>query len=406
MDVNKRRQNNTQKSIHGDVSDLPLFSVIILTYLQNHLLKDCIDSILMQTYPNIELIICDDCSADFNEKEVLQYITENKMENVKNVIVYKQPQNVGTTANAQKGVELSTGVYFKLHAGDDMLFDENVLTEIEQLLCKADVHLIAARSVACYHDGTMTEHYYPSAQAVAAMKNGNAQRQFELIGTQAWGEYVNAPAVFWKRAFFDEVGGFDLSYKYTEDWPMWLKITGQGYRITTIEKVTTIYRYGGISNDSSSMNATLGKAHYIESVRLLKEYALSKFEEEGNKKKIMRCRQCIRCLNVRMEVEGNWDTWTCIEKLVWRCKNIKFLLISWIYRKRMYGMNLPCRGLYIFLAACLAMFVVHASVWPGVSLDIFWAWAAIVAIICIIARKGVSKAINLLVAILNRRNHG
>ena len=106
MDVNKRRQNNTQKSIHGDVSDLPLFSVIILTYLQNHLLKDCIDSILMQTYPNIELIICDDCSADFNEKEVLQYITENKMENVKNVIVYKQPQNVGTTANAQKGVEL------------------------------------------------------------------------------------------------------------------------------------------------------------------------------------------------------------------------------------------------------------------------------------------------------------
>lgn len=383
-----------------------LFSVIVLTYQQRHLLEECIDSILKQTYPSIELIICDDCSADFDEADVLEYINENKEENILNVIVYKQPQNVGTTANAQKGVELSHGTYFKLHAGDDLLYSETILDEIGKKLQDKDVHIIAGRSIACQHDGSMTDHYYPSEQAVTKMMEGDAQRQFELMGTQSWGEYINAPAVFWKRSFFDEIGGFDLGYKYTEDWPMWLKITGLGYRITMIDQVTTIYRYGGISNDASSMNLTLGKKHYQESIRLLEEYALKKFEAGGNRKKIMRCRQSIQCLKVRMETEGEWESWNCRQQVAWRCKNLKFIATSWLYRKRMYGMDLPCRSLYVLLALCMVMFVLHVQVWPGIVLDHVWAWGFLVVLLCVLLRKGMAKGINMLNGILNaRRNH-
>ncbi len=388
-------------------ADAPLFSVIILTFLQRHLLEDCIDSILKQTYPNIELIICDDCSADFDVEDVRQYIDENKENNIKNIVVYKQPFNVGTTANAQKGVELSNGKYFKLHAGDDMLYNEDVLEKMAGKLRDKNVHLLAGRSVACQHDGTMTDHYYPSIQAVTEMVNGDAQRQFELMGTQSWGEYINAPAVFWKRSFFDAIGGFDLRYKYTEDWPMWLKITGAGYRITMIEEVTTIYRYGGISNDASTMNLTLGKKHYEESIAALESYALKKFEAAGNRKKIMRCKQSIQCLKVRIETEGEWDSWSGMEKMAWRLRNIRFLLVSWIYRKRMYGMDLPCRSLYMILGVCVVMFALHVQVWPGIVLDQIWAWGFMLLLLCVVLRKGIAKGINMLNGILNaRRNHG
>lgn len=91
-----------------------LFSIAIVSYNQRDLIEDCIDSILEQTYENIELIVCDDCSYDFNIEEVKAYIEKNKKQNISNVIVYKQKKNVGTSANCQKAMELANGDYFKL----------------------------------------------------------------------------------------------------------------------------------------------------------------------------------------------------------------------------------------------------------------------------------------------------
>ena len=385
------------------ITTLPLFSVIILTYLQRHFIEECIDSVLMQDYPNIELVVCDDCSADFDTQEVMLYVNKNKRSNIKNVIIYKQPHNVGTTKNAQIGVDLSHGTYFKLHAGDDLLFDQKVLSSMAKMLSNHDINLVAGRSVACQKDGKLTEHYYPSMQAVTAMMDGDAKRQFELMGTQSWGEYINAPAVFWKRRFFDKIGGFDLSYKYTEDWPTWLKITGLGYRITMTDQVTTIYRYGGISNDSSSLNLTLGKSHYLESIQALETYALQKFQEEHNRKKILRCQQSIRCLEVRIETEGNWETWSLMQNVLWRIRNADFLFISWIYRKRMYGLDLPCKGLYKLLLLSFVMFVLHPSIWNGHIYDKFWAWVFLITLTCVAVRKGFAKSINLMNSLLNKR---
>ena len=84
----------------------PLFSIAIVTFQQRHLLEDCLYSIFKQTYSNIELIICDDESCDFNVTDVNNFIRKHKRENIKNVIVYKQKSNVGTTANCQKAFEL------------------------------------------------------------------------------------------------------------------------------------------------------------------------------------------------------------------------------------------------------------------------------------------------------------
>lgn len=357
------------------VSDLkkPLFSVIVLTYMQRHLLNECLDSILEQTYPNIELIVCDDCSADFDPEEVLAYINKNKSENIKNVIVYRHLKNVGTVRNAQSGVEMSSGVFFKLHAGDDMLYHENVLNDMYKQLKKPGVEIVAGRSIACQHDGTMTQDYYPSYRVICDMMNASAERQFEMIGTQSWGEYVNAPAVFWKRSLFDEVGGFDLSYRYTEDWPMWLKITAAGHAITMVNMVTTIYRYGGVSNNLSALNATIGKTHYEEAIRMMWEMVLPKFEAEGKRKKAIRCRQAVKCIEVRRDIEGQWDEWTSLKKLAWRVRELPFLLLSWLYRVKAYGAVWRGKTPMILMAACIVLFFLNAEIWPGVSWRRTWA---------------------------------
>lgn len=373
----------------------PLFTVAVLTYLQMHFFADCLDSILEQTYPNIEIVVCDDCSADFNADAVRKYIDENKRKNIKRVVVYKQERNVGTVANAQKAVELSTGQYFKLHAGDDLLFNEHVLEKIAHRFREPSTRIIAACSIACQQDGTLTNDYYPSLSSCRSMMKADAAQQFRMIGTQSWGEYINAPAVFWKRSLFDTVGGFDLSYKYTEDWPMWLKITEMGYRITAIRDVTTIYRYGGISNDSSTLNSTLGQVHYQECIRMLNEYALARFEKQHDTMMIFRCRHCIHCIEVRIAAESEWKNWSGWQKLIWRIKETKFLIVSCMYRKKKFGAKVNGKGLLAAMLMFFLLYLFHSQVWPEVDCSMVWAVAFFATAICLFMKICIVVGINL-----------
>ncbi|MCI8650794.1 MAG: glycosyltransferase [Anaerotruncus sp.] len=370
---NIRRYMAEVKKITCVPKEVPLFSVIVLTYMQRHLLEPCIDSILIQDYPNIEIIISDDCSADFNPDEVRSYILNRRGRNIRNIIVVKQTENVGTSKNARLGIQLASGVFFKLHAGDDMLYSQSVLSMMAKYLKKPSVNIIAARSRACQHDGTMTEEVYPAYDAISKMMDANAQEQFEMMATQSWGEYINAPAVFWRRDFYEKIGGFDPKYKYTEDWPMWLKITKAGYRITSVNELSTIYRYGGISNDQSDINASLGKEHYDECIRMLEEEALPVFQQKHQKMKGLRCKQAIWCIQARIICETQWNHWSVLQKVIWKCQNAKQLLLAWLYRRRTWGTNISVYKEIIAALGIGVFYHFHIQLWPVLEFDTFWA---------------------------------
>ena len=383
--------------------DSPLFSVIVLTYLQRHLLNDCLDSILDQDYPNIELVVCDDCSADFDPEEVLAYINEHKGDNIQKVTVYKQTQNAGTVKNAQTGVELSTGEFFKLQAGDDMLYGETAVGEMSRALSGFGVNIVAARSVGCLHNGTLTEDVYPSQSCFDSIANADAQTQYDLIGTQAWGAYVNAPAVCWKRSFFDKMGGFDLSYRYTEDWPMWLKITGAGFRITYVDKILVIYRYGGISSSQSETHTMFGELFYEECLQMFREEVLPTFEAAGKRKKVLRCKHCMRCIENRIIRETIWKRWGFCKKLQWRIKNLDFLLLSWLYRT-WYGVVPPhhmAQPLHI-MAVSLFLFYFRAEILPGWRADLLWSILFLVGALWLVCEVLFSFGVHFAVSTLKR----
>lgn len=384
-----------KKPIETDEASAPLFTVAILTYLQMHFLADCLGSILEQTYPNIEIVVCDDCSADFDIESVKRYIDENKGDNIKRVVVYKQEHNVGTVANAQKAVELSTGQYFKLHAGDDLLYDEKVLENVAHKLGNPSIDIVAARSIACLQSGEMTNDYYPSNEAFHSMEQASAATQFKMIATQSWGEYINAPAVFWKRNFFDQIAGFDLTYKYTEDWPMWVKITGLGYKITMIDDLTTIYRYGGISNDASTLNVTLGQIHYQECIRMLQEDVLPRFKKMQDTMAIFRCKHCIKCLETRAVSDVCWHNWNGSQRLAWKIKNLKFSVVSWMYRKKKYGVMIHKKGQLTVMAVSAVLYMFHVQVWPKTHSEKMWAAVFFVAAIWLFGKICMAKLVNL-----------
>ena len=54
-----------------------LFTVVVLSYNNSKYLEECLDSILMQSYPEIEIIIADDCSKEFDDDKYKAYCEQN-----------------------------------------------------------------------------------------------------------------------------------------------------------------------------------------------------------------------------------------------------------------------------------------------------------------------------------------
>lgn len=80
----------------------PLVSIIMSVYNSEDYLKEAIDSILGQTYANLEFIIIDDASTDRSLDIVKSY-------NDKRILLIKNEVNIGLAASLNKGIEIARG---------------------------------------------------------------------------------------------------------------------------------------------------------------------------------------------------------------------------------------------------------------------------------------------------------
>ena len=92
----------------------PMVSFIVPCYKLGHLLPECLNSILAQTYRDFEILIMDDCSPD-NTPEVARSFTDPRVMHVRN-----QP-NLGHLRNYNKGIGMARGKYIWLISADDCL---------------------------------------------------------------------------------------------------------------------------------------------------------------------------------------------------------------------------------------------------------------------------------------------
>ena len=97
-----------------------LVSVLIPSYNHEKYVGDCLESVLAQTYSNIEVIICDDKSKD-NTYEVIERYRQRLEEKFSRICIIENDNNLGIVKNCNKLISLAKGDYYKLLASDDML---------------------------------------------------------------------------------------------------------------------------------------------------------------------------------------------------------------------------------------------------------------------------------------------
>lgn len=102
-----------------------LVSVIVPTYNRAHILARAINSVLKQSYQNIELIIVDDYSKDNTFEIVNNYLDEDKR-----IIYIKNKKNIGAACSRNVGIEHSRGVFLSFLDSDCEYLPEKIEKEI------------------------------------------------------------------------------------------------------------------------------------------------------------------------------------------------------------------------------------------------------------------------------------
>ena len=101
-------------------------SVILPIYNAQDYLKECVDSVMNQTYSNLQVILVNDGSSD-NSWKICQ-----ELEKIDNRIVAVTQKNRGVSVARNRGMELATGQWIMFVDPDDIL-NKSI---IEKLLCK------------------------------------------------------------------------------------------------------------------------------------------------------------------------------------------------------------------------------------------------------------------------------
>ena len=124
-----------------------LVSIIITCYNYEQYIEECLKSCINQTYPEIEIIVVDDCSTDNSSKIINEVMEKSGLEDEKWSNYYNH-KNMGYSYSKNRGIQEAKGDYITFIDADDCLVPESVelrMAEVEKNPELDFVHGIALR---------------------------------------------------------------------------------------------------------------------------------------------------------------------------------------------------------------------------------------------------------------------
>lgn len=197
-------------------------SVIIPAYNQGLYLKEAVQSVLGQTYPNFELIIVDDGSTD-NTADVVHRFQDQR-------IRYIYQENRGLSAARNAGIQHSDGEFLTFLDSDDLFFPDKLEVLLAELEQHPEVGFVAGQAV------LIDEHGNPLGEVFSTPLPDDPARLL------LWNP-LHVCSVMVRRLWIDRVGLFDERFRAYEDWDMWLRLGRAGCPMRWVPYPVSMYRF-------------------------------------------------------------------------------------------------------------------------------------------------------------------
>lgn len=219
--------------------ELPLISVVVLTYNSSQYVLETLDSIYRQTYQGpIELIVTDDCSTDATVEICREWI-ELKKNRFMEVKIIESDSNIGISKNINKGCRTALGAWIKSIAGDDILMNEclevlyNRVVDIGDKCSFISAPVYYFENLVQLHSISKLEEFFPVQKGITIDINYAFAHPCFILP---------APGFFISKEMLEVIGYYPEIFKNIEDMPLTRKVLSKGYLIHTVERPVVFYR--------------------------------------------------------------------------------------------------------------------------------------------------------------------
>ncbi len=225
-------------------------SVIIPTYNRQDKLLKSINSVLEQTYSNIELIIVDDASTD-NTRELVESIKDDRVRYI------CLSQNMGAAGARNEGVKAATSNVIAFHDSDDVWRPDKLEKQMDYL--KKNPEYVMVYCAYQYHKEDMTLRMPPEKC------EGTEGCIFPWLLIR---NTIGTPTVVMKKDVFMELGGFNSNLRCLEDWEFAVRLS-EKHSIGYVDEILMDAHFSGGSVSSQT-------AHYFET----RCYMIAEFKQQ------------------------------------------------------------------------------------------------------------------------------
>lgn len=213
-----------------EINKSPLISVIIPCFNSGKFIEDTLNSVLNQSYQNLEIIVVDDGSSD-NTLVIIQ-----KMAGIDNRIKYFQIQHSGRPSVPRNyGIKKASGSLMAFLDSDDLWTKEKLFCQVKYLNDNPGANFVYSMSISYGNVNVFSENFelFPLPFRIAHNRE-------ELIKK---GNTIPVSTVLIRKEVLEDGGGFDESpdLKAVEDYDLWLRLGGK-YEFNFIPRIHLYYR--------------------------------------------------------------------------------------------------------------------------------------------------------------------
>lgn len=211
----------------------PKVSVCIPVYNGEKYLRECIESVLSQTFTEFELVIVNDASTD-SSKQLVQAYRDPRIR------YHENDANLGLVGNWNRCLQLSRGEYVCVFHQDDAMEAGNLERKVAALESDPQLGMVYSdAAIVDEHGRHSGEHWFNAVDPnVDFVRSG--QSFFDLLLGNL--NVVSCPTVLARRACYEQIGGFDTRLPFSVDMEMWMRIA-LFYDVAYLAAPLVQYRY-------------------------------------------------------------------------------------------------------------------------------------------------------------------
>ncbi|MDB9541456.1 glycosyltransferase [Anabaenopsis tanganyikae CS-531] len=232
----------------NEVLDKPLVSIISLFYNRAIYVKPSVDSLLKQTYSNVEIILVDDGSTDNTLDELASYQDPR--------IRLLTHENKGLVRALRGAIASSQGELIAIHGSGDISLPDRIEMQVDLLMRNPDVGVVG-----CYmRNFNMVKNTWEVVCRTIAEDQLSQLINYNLF---SHGE------VMFRRSCYDQVGGYREFFEFAQDHDLWLRMATVT-RFAIVPKI--LYQREPIEGSVSSVSKVPSK---VKKQTYLSEFAVA-----------------------------------------------------------------------------------------------------------------------------------